>query len=196
MCNISYHYIFPEVLKITSISASMEKDSDVHPIFLHDPDEWMQYVYEKVSVLTESGEEYEGWVYTIDPVSQNYVLVQFVDEQAQVTIIMSDTISKTTVLADSDPRVKDKLDLLFRPRVETNLSVEELKAKKRKLKLWLEKNRLPVQMSGSEEEVLTIADALTIQPPYDVDNCHSTNEIILGRIQGLIKNMPEDQDQW
>jgi gem associated protein 6 len=55
------------------------------------------------------------------------------------------------------------------------------------------KNRLPVEING---ELLNVAEALVIQPPYGSENCVSTNEIILGKIQGLIKNMPADQDEW
>ena len=28
----------------------MSEEEDIHPIFLKDPEEWMQYVYKKVSV--------------------------------------------------------------------------------------------------------------------------------------------------
>ena len=51
-------------------------------------------------------------------------------------------------------------------------------------------------MGGTKGELLTLADALVIHPPYGEDNCFSTNEIILGKIQGLIKNMPAGQEQW
>lgn len=176
--------------------ATMETENELHPIFKHDPEEWMQFVYKKISIITNDGKEHEGWVYTVDPVSQTFVLAQFSDDATQLFILMSDAISKTTILADSNPSIKEKLDAMFRPEMEQKFSEEELKARKQKLKMWLEKNRLPVQLTGSQEEVFTISDALTIQPPYGVNNCHSTNEIILGRIQGLIKNMPDDQDQW
>lgn len=173
----------------------MEKKSNIHPIFVHDPEEWMQYVYKKVSVVTNDDNEHEGWVYTVDPVSQNFVLVQFAEDHTQISIIVRDAITKTTVLAESNPSMKEKLDALFRPTV-VNYSDEELKARKLKLKSWLDKNRLPVRLTGSQEEVLTIADVVMIQAPYGVHDCCSTNEVILGRIHGLIKNMPEDHDQW
>nr|KAG5704116.1 hypothetical protein BaRGS_009646 [Batillaria attramentaria] len=158
----------------------------------------MQYVYKQVSVVTEDEEEHVGWVYTIDPVSQTFVLVQFLDDNRQVLILPGTSVTKVTVLAESadSDGIKEKLDALFRPQTEALFSEEELRGRKQKLKMWLEKNRLPVQVTGSKGEVLTISDALMIQPPYDVNDCHSTNEIILGRIQGLIKNMPEDHDQW
>lgn len=85
---------------------------------------------------------------------------------------------------------------MFRPPEVEALSEEELEKRKNVLKSWLLKNRLPVQVAGNNGELLSISDALFIEPPYGVENCRSTNEIILGRIQGLIKNMPSDQEEW
>lgn len=166
-----------------------------HPIFVRDPDEWMQYVYKKVRLVTDDLEEHEGWVYTVDPVSQNFVLVHFSGEHIQLSIIMHHSITKTTVLEDSSQSVKQRLDMLFRPKAEAEYSAEELCMRKEMLKLWLERNRLPVEVTGSNGEVLTISNALMIQPPYRAEDCHSTNEIILARIQALIRSMPSDLKQ-
>lgn len=174
----------------------MDQESELHPIFSHDPEEWMHYIYKHVSVVTEDEEEHVGWVYTIDPVSQSFVLVHFSEDRTQLSILFRPSITKVSILAESLPGIKQRLDALFQPKIFAQVSEEELKLRKQKLKMWLEKNRLPVQVTGVNEEVLTISDALLIQPPYGVDDCHSTNEIVLGRIQGLIKNMPEDHDQW
>ena len=85
---------------------------------------------------------------------------------------------------------------MFRPEETASLTEEELEKRKKRLNLWLIKNRLPVQLIGNNKEILSISDALFIEPPYGADNCRSTNEIILGRIQGLIKNMPLDHEDW
>ncbi|PVD38825.1 hypothetical protein C0Q70_01449 [Pomacea canaliculata] len=174
----------------------VENSSETHPIFLRDPDEWLQYVYKHVSVVTEDDDEHVGWLYTVDPVSESFVLVHFLEENVQLSILLGSSITKVTVLADAGVGVKEKLDALFRPKAEAEISEDELKARKQKLKMWLEKNRLPVQLTGDNSEILSISDALIIQPPYGENNCHSMNEIILGRIQGLIKSMPEDHDKW
>ena len=79
---------------------------------------------------------------------------------------------------------------------QLSLSEEDLQKKQFQLKCWLLKNRLPIEVGGAKGELLTLADALVIHPPYGADNCYSTNEIILGKIQGLIKNMPADQEDW
>ena len=88
------------------------------------------------------------------------------------------------------------LDNLFKTHADEKLSPEELKEKQSKLKSWLLKNRIPVTVSGENSELLVVADVLTVEPPYESRNCQSTNEIILGRIQGLIASMPKDVHQW
>lgn len=110
---------------------------------------------------------------------------------------------------DSDyEKIKARLDALFLHSknshlsfddVETNhLSEEALLERKDKLKSWLLKNRLPVQEQQGQDDgngdekgkCLCVAGAVTILPPYGPGNCCSTNEIILSRIQNLIRNMP------
>ncbi|KAK3091756.1 hypothetical protein FSP39_022404 [Pinctada imbricata] len=171
-------------------------NGDQHPIFKCDPEEWMQYVYKQVRVSKDDGTEATGWVYTIDPVTQSFVLVSFLDDKSQMEMVMGPSVQRVTVLDENCETYKKKLDSLFRNEEVASLSEEELEARKNKLKLWLCKNRLPVQVSGNNGEMLSVSDALFIEPPYGPDNCRSTNEIILGRIQGLIKNMPVDQEEW
>ena len=170
----------------------MEAESVLHPIFLHDPEDWMQYLYKKVSIVTDNNEEHEGWVFTIDPVSQNIALVQFYDDRTQIFLIMHDSMLTKTVLADGDPTIRAKLDALFRPKSEDMVSEEELCSRKKMLTVWLRKNHLPVEETGPKQEILSVANALVINPPYEESSCHSINEIILGRIQSLVKNMPRD----
>lgn len=171
-------------------------EEEIHPIFSKDPEEWMQLVYKKVNVKTEDGLEHVGIVYTIDPVSETYILINFVDDHMNVKMVFGHAVISVTVLGDNTDVCKYKLDNLFRPPGHEKLSVNELKRKQNTTKLWLLKNRLPVEVGGTGGELLIIADALVIQPPYGPENCVSTNEIILGKIQGLIKSMPEGQDEW
>ncbi|XP_045212428.2 gem-associated protein 6-like [Mercenaria mercenaria] len=172
----------------------MEEDNDMHPIFTTDPEEWMQYVYKKVSILLDNGEECCGYVYTVDPVSETFVIVNFTeDDKTKIQLVLKHAVTSVTVLSEDVELFKQKLDNLFRPKGQESLTDEDLKRRQNLVKSWLLKNRLPVEMNG---ELLSVAEALVIQPPYEPENCVSTNEIILGKIQGLIKNMPADQDQW
>lgn len=172
-------------------------DDDAHPIFNHDPGEWMQYVNREVCVSTEKDKTYSGWVYTIDPVSHSVVLANFDnDDKIKMTVVMGHTIQNFVVINDNSDKHKSELERLFKSKEMLDASPEELKKKQEKLKSWLLKNRIPVRMSDMDSEQLTIADALTIDPPYEAENCCSTNEIILGRVQGLIKNMPANVEDW
>lgn len=169
---------------------------ELHPIFTKDPDDWMQYVYKKVSILTDDDVQHVGLVFTVDPVSETFVLVNFDDSKTTVDLITSHCISAVRILSEDIETYKSQLDTLFRPKSEKELTFEEMKQRQNIVRMWLLKNRLPVEITGANEEFLTIADALVIQPPYGAGNCVSTNEIILGKIQGLIKNMPADQQEW
>ncbi|XP_062589767.1 gem-associated protein 6-like [Saccostrea cucullata] len=173
-----------------------EVNGTVHPIFKRDPEELMQYLNKQVSVLKEDGKEVTGWVYTIDPVSESFVLLSFMDDKTQLDIIMGPSVRQVSILDENSETYKKRIEALFRPPEVQSLSEEELEKKKNTLKSWLLKNRLPVQVNGNNGERLSISDALFIEPPYEAENCRSTNEIILGRIQGLIKNMPSDQEEW
>ena len=109
---------------------------------------------------------------------------------------MRQFISKFQVLDENVMKHKAEFDALFKPKELLTASPEELKKKQERLKGWLLKNRIPVTVSGENSELLCLSDALTIEPPYTTDSCQSTNQIILGRIQGLIANMPKDIEEW
>ena len=181
------------------MEACKEDSHADHPIFTTDPAEWMQYVYKEVCVTVESGETFTGRVYTIDPVSQTVVLASMDGQKVtKIRAVLGHTVQNMIVLDDNVEKYREVLDVLFCPVDDkiSALSPEELKQKQEKLRLWLLKNRIPVSVSGDNSELLMVSDALTIEPPYGVANCLSTNEIILGRIQGLVTSMPKDAHHW
>jgi len=53
---------------------------------------------------------------------------------------------------------------------------------------WLQDNRFPVEVDG---ERIIVASALDILPPYNSNSCHTSNQIILDRVQKLIESMPQ-----
>ena len=63
-----------------------------------------------------------------------------------------------------------------------------LERRKSHLAQWLHDNRFPVQVDGDR---IIVGGALDILPPYDINSCHTSNEIILGRVQRLIESLPE-----
>ena len=166
-----------------------------HPIFTKDPGEKMHYLFKEVRVTTEDGNSHSGHVYTIDPVSQSVVLVKFNSDTHSmegIKVVMGHAVEDIVIIDDNTETYKDKLNSLFKPPETTQLSGEEIEQQRDKLKLWLLKNRIPIEVSENNGNVLTLANALTIEPPYGPENCRSTNETILGRVQGMITNMPDD----
>ena len=171
-------------------SESSEDEAEKHAIFSTDPAEWIQYVYKEVSVVTDYKGTHTGWVYTVDPVSQSLALVKFVDGQANLEVVLGKSVESIEIINHDTETHRHQLDDLFRPNESKRMSAEELKMRQIRIKSWLLKNRIPVEETGNGSGVLSISDVLFIEPPYGENNCQSTNEIILDRIQGLIRNMP------
>ncbi|XP_033632834.1 gem-associated protein 6-like [Asterias rubens] len=154
-------------------------------------------VSQRVVVICTDGKTQAGLVFTVDPVSKSIVLVQFPDEQSTITkIIMGHAVESITVGTEAiTSQTEHRLSQLFRLNdPHKNLSEEETARRKTELKQWLEQHHIPVTISGDKGELLNIAEALYIEPPYGLDNCISANEIILGRVQALMKNKPERLD--
>ncbi|XP_075059795.1 gem-associated protein 6 [Mixophyes fleayi] len=153
------------------------------------PLEWQDYVNKEVKITADEKNEYQGWVVTIDPVSASVVLVNFEEGQKTlVRVVMGHAVQKVEILKEPDENTEDKL-LNFFGHQETTApyTKKDLETKKLNLKSWLEQNNIPVTEQGDSMRTLRVAGLLTIDPPYGPDNCNSTNEIILSRIQGLIQ---------
>ncbi|XP_071487037.1 gem-associated protein 6-like [Diadema antillarum] len=112
------------------------------------------------------------------------------DGQIPLTVILGQEISHVHILDEDIDKHRISLDQLFHCQShEPSLSKEEISAKKQKLKEWLELHRVPVTVSGKDGELLNVSQVLTIEPPYSAENCVCTNEIILARVQALVRNM-------
>ena len=179
---------------------TVENMTPRHPVFTRDPSEFLSHVNKEVCVTADDGTTHTGWVYTIDPVSQSVVLVQFTTTPgadtatatpSRLEVIMGHAVVNITTINEETDVHGKQLDGLFRPKPSDELTVEELEQRKEKVRSWLAMNRMPVTVSG---EILSISDAVFVDPPYEADNCRSTNAIVLGRLQGLIKNMPKNDD--
>ncbi|XP_023654272.1 gem-associated protein 6 [Paramormyrops kingsleyae] len=152
------------------------------------PLEWQRYVNNEVKVVADEKRQYQGWVYTVDPVSASIVLVNpQEDGRAHVTVVMGHAVEKVELLQDGGEEIAQRLSSLFSPDGVQTVSREELQSKKGCLRAWLEKNRIPVTEEG---EALCVAGVLRINPPYGSADCISSNEIILSRVQSLVESNP------
>nr|XP_015829744.2 gem-associated protein 6 [Nothobranchius furzeri] len=148
---------------------------------------WLQYVDKNVKLKVGKHEEHRGWLLTVDPVSASVVLVNFREDGASVRVVMGHAVEDVEVLQESDPETAERLRLFLLPPTTSSLDPEELSRRRMGVYRWLEKNRVPVEEDGDS---LRVAGALTILAPYRPEDCCSSNQIILDRIQRLIQSQP------
>ncbi|XP_068607466.1 gem-associated protein 6 [Brachionichthys hirsutus] len=151
------------------------------------PLQWIRYVNKQVKVKVGQDEEFCGWLLTVDPVSASLVLVTFREEgRASVQVVMGHAVGEVEVLHEADEDTAERLRASFLPRRTCELDVEELRKRRRSVQSWLEKNWVPVVEEGED---LRVAGVLTVTAPYGPENCSSTNQITLDRIQKLIQSL-------
>lgn len=112
-----------------------------------------------------------------------FSIVLYLD--GQLTTVIGRAVSSVTILEKPTEKMKFLLDSLFKEKTVDNVAC--LKKLKDKLVLWLQQNRFPVEVV---EDKILVANVLEILPPYTSQTCHTSNEIILGRIQKLIDTLP------
>ncbi|NWW77565.1 GEMI6 protein, partial [Climacteris rufus] len=158
------------------------------------PLDWETYVNKLVKVAAAEKHEYEGWVLTVDPVSASIVLATFPEnEKASIWFVMGHAVREVEVLREGDGDMKQRLSRILAPEESKAYSPEELEKRKNDLKRWLETNHIPVAEQGELGRALCVAGVLTIEPPYGPEQCSSSNEIILARVQGLLQGYLEKQ---
>ncbi|XP_044044790.1 gem-associated protein 6 [Siniperca chuatsi] len=152
------------------------------------PLQWIRYVNKQVTVKAGKDEQHRGWLLTVDPVSASLVLVNFREEGvgASVQVVMGHAVEEVAVLQEADEETTQRLQTSFLPPRTRKLDPEELRRRKGGVRRWLEKNRVPVEEEGDE---LRVAGVLTITAPYRPEDCCSSNQIILDRIQKLIQSL-------
>ena len=104
-----------------------------------------------------------------------------------VNLIMNDDIEKLIKIERPYCELTLKFDSLFQN--ESNFENEslDLQTQRDKLIEWLVKNHLPIKLDSNG--VINILDSVFIRSPYGVEQCESTNEIILKRVRQLISKV-------
>ncbi|XP_034721120.1 gem-associated protein 6 isoform X2 [Etheostoma cragini] len=156
------------------------------------PLQWIRYINKQVMVKAGKDEELRGWLVTVDPVSASLVLVNFQDDAvreggASVQVVMGHAVQEVRVLHEADQETTERLQTSFLPASPRPLAPEQRHRRRAGVRSWLEQNRVPVQEDGED---LLVAGALTITAPYGPEDCCSSNQIILDRVQRLIQSQP------
>lgn len=148
------------------------------------PLRWLHYVNKQVKVRTKKGDEHRGWLLSVDPVSASAALLTFSETAASVRVVMGHAVEEVDVLREADEDTAECLRAAILSPLHPSLDPEELRRRKGNVRRWLQDNRVPVEEQG---EQLTVAGVLTITAPYRAEDCSSCNQIILDRIQRLIR---------
>ncbi|XP_038144154.1 gem-associated protein 6 [Cyprinodon tularosa] len=151
------------------------------------PQLWLRCVHRQVMVKAQ-GEEHRGWLLTVDPVSRSVVLLDLRAEGASVRVVMGHAVEHVEVLQEADQETLGRIRSFFIPQETLSLDPEELQRRRSGVCGWLQKNLVPVEEDGNE---LRVAGVLTIRAPYGAEDCSSSNQIILDRIQRLIQAQPD-----
>lgn len=106
---------------------------------------------------------------------------------ASVRVVLGHAVRDVQLLRAGDEDTERKMRSLFAPAGSREFSTEELEERKEDLRAWLEKNLVPVTDEG---DVLRVANVLTVSSPYGPEQCSSSNEIILARVQALVESKP------
>lgn len=101
-------------------------------------------------------------------------------------VVMGHAVGDMQVLQEADQETARRLQASFLPLQRSELDMEVLRRRKGDVQRWLEKNRVPVQEEGED---LRVAGVLTITAPYGPENCISSNQIVLDRIQRLFRSL-------
>lgn len=115
------------------------------------------------------------------------VLVNFRKEGgATVQVVLGHAVEQVRILQAADQETVERLQAFFLPPATPRLSPEELRRRRSNIRIWLLKNQVPVEEEGDH---LRVAGVLTVAAPYRAEDCCSSNQIILDRIQNLIRNL-------
>lgn len=153
-----------------------------------------KFVDKKISILLSDNSRKEGWVHVIDPVTRTVVLQEETEDSnaTKLTFVLGHAIARV-VLEETEGRPPVTDFLQAEKTVE--YSQDDICKRKRELVEWLTKNRIPVSESLEDSAILSVMGVLFVEPPYDPDCCRCSNEIILDRIQKLIRAREDHNDE-
>lgn len=132
--------------------------------------------------------------------SYSYIIVKpsgTSEDKMLVEVIPGCAIQNVVIIEEPTPTLKDPttIDKLFISTSNCmNFDPNFLPRRKLQVTQWFQKNFIPIQQCKDDPDSLIIMNSLKIMSPYGVDDCYTDNEVVLGKIQGLLKAMPPDVD--
>lgn len=154
-----------------------------------------EYTDKRIIIYFANSCKKVGWVHAIDPVTRAVVLEEENESSSggnsrKLAFVMGHAISHV-ILEEEDIYPKEglrrEINELIESRKTNEYSKDELAKLREEMIEWLTLNRVPVSQCPDNEAVLSVMGVLFLEPPYDSECCRCSNEIILDRVQKLIK---------
>ncbi|KAB0798637.1 hypothetical protein PPYR_09630 [Photinus pyralis] len=134
-----------------------------------------------VHLNTIDNESHYGTVYTVDPISNAFVLVTSAVGSKHIVAIYPYSSIKDCTEATEGPSPCNIITINAPP-------YEKCDNRKVKLMDWLRKNQVDLH---DDDGILKLKDySVTIESPYGPEQCYCDNTIVLDRIRTLILKMP------
>lgn len=158
-----------------------------------------KFTNKRITIVLSDSSKKVGWVHTIDPVTRTVVLDEENEgstDAKKLTFVLGHAISRVDLEKDSGPSEgpPHKITDFVEAEKRIDYSEDELAKRKGDLTEWLTRNRVPVSECSENSAVLSVMGVLLVEPPYDPECCKCSNEIVLDRIQKLIR-AKEDHDK-
>ncbi|TNN15855.1 Gem-associated protein [Schistosoma japonicum] len=160
--------------------------------------------------LLDDNRIFNGFLYTVDPKTGNYVLFSHTNGKYQPTIVRRDAVEKLETLDDEIPlELKNLFDSFTTTNectmlneseemqttsssVANTLSPDELNYRREKIIKLFSLNHFNNVVLNDRNE-LVIHNVVFIKPPYNVECCSGRNMIILDRVKNLISKLDEEK---
>ena len=160
-----------------------------------------EFTSKKISILLSDSSRKEGWVHAVDPVTRTVVLEEEnegsrTENSKKLTFVLGHAISRVVVQKEVDSSEGPRYQLTDFTGAENSIeySKEQLVKRKEELIDWLTRNSVPVTECSENSPMVSVMGVLFVEAPYDPDCCICSNEIILDRIQKLIR-AKQDHDK-
>ena len=159
-----------------------------------------KFTSKKISIYLCDSSKRVGWVFAIDPVTHSVVLEEETEHSTEtskkLTFVLGHSISRVVLEEDveSSKGPRRQLTDFIGDAKDTQYSQEELVKRKEDLMDWLSRNRVPCSEYSENSALLSVMGVLLVEPPYGPDCCRCSNEIVLDRVQKLIK-AKQDHDK-
>ena len=164
-------------------------------IVASDPCNLLNYLYKKVKITSNSGKNFVGVVYSINPVTLTFVVLSSQDQTKQhkfdnITFLIGDNIASLEVIdhnVGQHESISSAMDsfmqsLSSHPNKVEKLEEKDIMMRKNKMLAWFKKNHIPVDGEGS---TVVVAGMVEIVPPYEQNNCMCSNPIVLEKFQKM-----------